>query len=282
MADIRQPAVAGMFYPGSAAALQQEVARCLANQPSRARGRSLFAVVAPHAGYAYSGPIAGAAYQALTGRSFQTVVLLGPSHRYPFRGASPALYEAYRTPLGEIEVDQELGRRLEGEGPFSFQEAAHRLEHSLEVQLPFLQTTLRPGFRILPVLFGSLSGAGVEAAAEALAAVARERGEDLLFVCSTDLSHDYPYNQAVEMDKQIAVQLEALDYAGLEQVFAKHAGEACGEKGLLVLLRVCALLGGMEAVITDLRNSGDVVGDKGSRIVGYLSALILRGGGDNA
>jgi MEMO1 family protein len=275
MQRVLKPAVAGMFYPGETEALKGSVQNYLDAVPGDDLVKDPFGLIVPHAGYAYSGPVAAAAYAHLQGSSVKTVVLLGPSHRVHFKAASVAPYDACETPAGSIPVDRALAKKLLAEGAF-FTELpeAHSGEHSLEVQLPFLQGVLQQGFSVLPIVAGSMDADSIRAAAEALHRVAAEEGVSLLFVCSTDLSHDYPYQQAQKMDAALADMLSRLDYTAMAAAFACRSSEACGAVPLLIMMQLAALSGRSRVRICDLRNSGDIVGDPRSRIVGYMSALI--------
>jgi len=274
---MRTPAVAGMFYTGDSTRLEKEVIRYLKDAPLPDCSGEIFALVVPHAGYSYSGQIAASAYRMLEGMEFDTVVLFGPSHRVWFPGISAALYKQYRTPFGDINVDTELAQALLSvTEDYSFNESAHNNEHSLEVQLPFLQKTLKPGFSILPILFGNANTEDLIRAADFFLYRLNTGNKKLLFSCSTDLSHGHNYETAREMDGRVADMITNLDTKGLTKVFDEHLGEACGAKGLLSLLDLASRQGCRRAHVTAFKNSGDVVGDKESRIVGYLAALICK------
>lgn len=275
MTQVREPAVADMFYPKNADSLSQVLDSMLEKAAPPAEGESIEpgALVVPHAGITFSGPVAASAYRYIENAEFDTVVLIGPSHRVFLQQASVGMFRAYKTPLGEIPVAEKLGEALlKDESVFTFKKQAHQLEHSLEVQLPFLQKLLKPGFSILTVLLGALDQKQIEAAALALKKIA-ETGR-VLFLFSTDLSHDHPYDRAVHMDKAVAEAVQNLDYTSLSGVFSRRDGEACGEAGLLLLLALAKELPLENVKITDMRNSGDIVGDRNSRIVGYMSAVL--------
>lgn len=253
---IRPAAVAGMFYPADPAILRTEVLRYLADSPVPVQdGQGLRALVVPHAGYVYSGPVAGSAYRQLDGLDPQRhwkVLLLGPAHRVPLRGVSVGAFRAYQTPLGQIAVSplaQELAQRL------GFVPEADWEEHALEVQLPFLQQQLG-SFELIPIVIGA-------AAPEQLAAfLLPYLDADTLIVVSTDLSHYLPYAQAVATDAIANLAIPSGDIATLQ---AK--GEACGLTGVLTLLHMARHLG-WRGRFLDYRNSGDTAGSK-DRVVGY-------------
>lgn len=271
--DVRKAAVAGMFYPADAATLRRDVTAYLAAGPAEDAGPDPLVIVAPHAGYAYSGGIAGTAYATLVGREYDTVILLGPTHRVLFDGVALSGAASWRTPLGDLAIDGELAGMLDSR-VFVVRDEAHAGEHSLEVQLPFLQVALAPGFRILPIVFGQANRAMLATVAVALAALEREARKKILVVCSTDLSHDRSYAKAREMDGLVASALAALDPERLAELFGSGQAEACGERGLLAAVDLARQLGRTEARITMAANSGDVLGDPHSRIVGYLAAVV--------
>jgi len=268
--EARQPACAGLFYPGSADALRRELDRCFSASPAEPSAEPPLALIAPHAGYSYSGGIAARAYARVRGAGYELVVLLGPSHHVYFEGIRCASFPRWSSPLGDVAAaDGESFRESFREaGPFMVDDEAHAEEHSLEVQLPFLQSVLQPGFRILPLLVGPL---GNDESARALAELA---GKRVLFVCSTDLSHDHPYARAKAMDGRLAELVADLDAARLYEEMRARRVEACGISALLLTLRLARLLGREKAEILALTNSGDVIGDTRSRIVGYLAASI--------
>lgn len=255
MPAIRSTAVAGRFYPREPAVLAAEVSDYIA----RARTSRLpapKALIAPHAGYMYSGPIAGSAYAPLVplaGR-ISRVVLAGPAHRVHVRGAAIPSVDAFDSPLGPVELDGGALARL-GALPFvEVSDPAHALEHSLEVHLPFLQSALGR-FRLVPVVVGD---ATPEQAARLLETV--WGGEETLVVVSSDLSHYLPYEQARDRDRATAGAIVALE-ARLEPE------EACGAAPINGLLEA-ARARGLSARLLDLRNSGDTAGDR-DRVVGY-------------
>jgi AmmeMemoRadiSam system protein B len=223
-------------------------------QPARP-ARGLRALVAPHAGYVYSGPVAGSAFHGLGEgeAAFERVALLGPSHFHPFAGLALPDADAYETPLGSVPIDRDLVERVSDLPGVVVSEAAHAREHSLEVELPFLQEALG-GFSVLPLVVG-------EATAELVADVLeRVWSPDVLVVISTDLSHYLSYEQAVLVDGETARRVLELDPT------LPH-DRACGATPLNGLLLV-AQRRGLAAHLVELRNSGDTAGDR-RRVVGY-------------
>ena len=276
MRTVREAAVAGMFYPADPVELRQEICHYLdINAVPERSSPSVRAVIVPHAGYPYSGGVAANAYRHLRGCSFKRVVLLGPSHRQWFDGISVAPFSAYQTPMGSIPVDRASATALLQQGsPFIENPQAHLMEHCLEVQLPWLIEVLKPGFTIVPLLFGMIGDAALQHCGQILHDLLYS--DDCLFVCSTDLSHDHGYDEAVKMDTEVKDAIVRQDREALSTLFSSGAGEACGRMGLLALLS-CLESERVSVSISGFSNSGDAIGDRESRIVGYLSAVIKEG-----
>jgi hypothetical protein len=254
--SIRHPAVAGLFYPADPAALTEAVAGLLAAGPARDLPAPK-AVVAPHAGYIYSGPVAAAAYRRLgaaRGR-IRRVVLLGPSHRLPFRGLALPAARIFRTPLGDIPVDAAAIAAIAGLPGIARLDAAHDNEHSLEVHLPFLQATLG-SFSLVPLVVGDSDAGTVATVLDALWG-----GPETLIVVSTDLSHYHDHGTARRRDAATARAIERFAPAALGYE------DACGRRPLGGLLAAAAARG-LACLRLDLRNSGDTAGPR-HRVVGY-------------
>jgi AmmeMemoRadiSam system protein B len=256
MDAVRRPAVAGAFYPREARVLQAEVESYLAG--ADATGVAPKAIIAPHAGYIYSGPIAASVYARLAplrGR-IKRVVLAGPAHRVYVTGAAIPSAQSFASPLGEVALDTEALGRLRALPFVEESDRAHALEHSLEVHLPFLQAVLGD-FRLVPIVVGDADPAQV---ARMLETVWGE--EETLVVVSSDLSHYLPYDAARARDRDTAEAILRLE-ATLEPE------EACGAAPINGLLEV-ARRRGLEPELLDLRNSGDTAGDR-DRVVGYAA-----------
>lgn len=265
MTSVRPAAVAGYFYPGSETELRASVEGYLAEAGSPGDGPGAKVVIAPHAGYQYSGPIAGAAFCELArdADEIRAIVLLGPAHRVPLQGLALPGCDGFRTPLGEVPVDRELARRAAELPQVVTSPEAHRDEHSLEVELPFLQVILG-SFSLLPLVVGR---ATPEEVAEVLEAV--WGGPETRVVISSDLSHYLPYDTAAAIDRETAAEILALRHP----IAADRACGAAPVNGLLVAARRHAL----RPELLDLRNSGDTAGDR-RRVVGY-GAFAFREGG---
>jgi AmmeMemoRadiSam system protein B len=256
---VRLPAVAGLFYPDDASALRRSVQAHLADGRKRlAAGAAVpKAIIAPHAGFVYSGPVAGTAYARIepARERIRRVVLLGPSHRVPFRGLALSTATAYRTPLGDVALDAAGAAELAVLPQVDFLDAAHAQEHSLEVQLPFLQEALAD-FALLPVVAGDATASEVAQAIERVWG-----GDETLVVVSSDLSHYYDYATAEALDRATTAAIEALRPDGLDEE------SACGRVPVRGLL-VAAKHHGLTARTLDLRSSGDTAGPR-DRVVGY-------------
>ena len=260
MSDVRPAAVAGMFYPAAPAALAADVRAHLALALAHPAPTSAVpkALIAPHAGYVYSGPIAASAYARLAaGRdTIRRVLLFGPTHRVPARGLALPSVGAFATPLGTVSVDREAAAAALALPQVCESDAAHAFEHSLEVQLPFLQSVLRD-FRIVPFAVGDATPDEVAEVVELLWG-----GPETLIVVSSDLSHYHRYAEACAIDRATGEAILALS-ATLDHE------QACGATPINGLL-LAARRHGLQAELLDLRNSGDTAGDK-SRVVGYAS-----------
>lgn len=259
MPAVRPAAAAGMFYPEAPTALAADVRAYLGGAARPAQGAARpKALIVPHAGYVYSGAIAASAYARLgaEGDAIRRVVLFGPTHRVPVRGLALPSAHAFATPLGTVDVDRDAVASALALPQVCASDAAHVLEHSLEVQLPFLQTVLR-NFSIVPFAVGDATPAEVAEVIELLWG-----GAETLIVISSDMSHYHRYAEAREIDLATASAVLALS-ATLEHE------QACGATPINGFL-VAARRRGLRPELLDLRNSGDTAGDR-SRVVGYAS-----------
>jgi AmmeMemoRadiSam system protein B/AmmeMemoRadiSam system protein A len=259
---IRLPAVSGTFYPASATVLRETVARFLKSTPASSEAGRLKALIVPHAGYVYSGPVAGQAYAQLIAQAglIRRVILLGPVHRVPILGLALPRADRFVTPLGEVPVDQEAIRLLAGMRQVVVSEAAHAQEHSLEVQLPFLQSVLHD-FTLVPLAVGDATAEEVADVLEALWG-----GPETLIIVSSDLSHYLPYAQAMQMDHDTVGRI-------LHERQLDSFERACGAlpiNGLLLAARRHKLTPRLVAQ----NNSGDTAGDR-QRVVGYAAIEFL-------
>lgn len=255
MSEIRRPAVAGMFYPEDAEELETLVQGYLGSLESA--GEAPKAIIAPHAGYIYSGPIAATAYRLLARARAVTrrIVLLGPSHRVPFEGLALSSARYFATPLGKIPVDQEAYAAISDLPQVRVLDAAHAMEHSLEVHLPFLQLVL-DDFHLVPIVVGE---AGPDWVSEVLERL--WNGPETRFVVSSDLSHYHDYHTAKRLDEATSHAIEALRFEDIGY------DQACGRNPVSGLLKF-ARTHGLQGWILDQRNSGDTAGPR-DQVVGY-------------
>src|SRR5438128_3291414 len=265
---IRRAAVAGSWYPGSpevlAAALDQHLART-----SRDVAGELVALIAPHAGLMYSGPVAAHAYRLLRGRRFDVAVLVGPSHFVGFDGVSIVRAGGFETPFGVAAIDDRTATELVGATPVVREHpAAHAREHSLEMQLPFLQH-LAPATPIVPLVMGYQTDDTARALADGLTSVLR--GRNALLVASTDLSHYHDAASAGRLDAVVLDHVERFDADGLQRSLDEEPDHACGGGPTVAVMRTARALGARDAVVLNYGDSGDVSGDK-TRVVGYMAA----------
>ncbi len=268
---IREPALAGSWYPGDPETLSRDVKRYLENAKKEKVEGQIVALVSPHAGFMYSGQVAAYAYKLVEGMDFDSVVVVGPSHRFPFKGASLWDHGGFRTPLGVVPVDAELSRKLmEKRKEIRFIPEAHRQENSLELQIPFLQTVLK-SFKLVPIAMEpDWSWETCQYLASAIAEAVR--GKKVLLVASTDLSHYYTYKIAVELDRIVLNHIERFDIEGLNRDLKNDRAEACGGGPVVTIMLAARALGANKGRVLKYLNSGDVTGDR-SKVVGYAAAV---------
>ncbi len=255
MSGTRSAAVAGLFYPADPVQLQAEIKAMLAaveSQPTRPK-----ALIVPHAGYIYSGPIAASAYAQLISVAAQIsrVILLGPCHRVPLQGLATSSADYFETPLGKIRLDRDAIQQIAALPQVQEFDLTHQQEHSLEVQLPFLQQVL-DSFTLVPLVVGDASADEVSEVLEQLWG-----GDETLIVISSDLSHYHDYETARSMDSNTCRAIEQMNPEAI------HYEQACGRNPVTGLLRSAARHG-LNVTTLDLRNSGDTAGDK-NQVVGY-------------
>jgi AmmeMemoRadiSam system protein B/AmmeMemoRadiSam system protein A len=263
-------------FKGDAAEFARRVDAMIAAAPAPPRDEAPLALVSPHAGYVYSGPVAAHAYRAVQGRAYDTVVVIGPSHRDAFSGLSVYDTTRFDTPLGQIPCDRELIGKLVGAHPnIGYRPAAHRDEHSLEVQVPFLQRALAPGFKIVMVVVGGRDPEAELTLVNTLAAYAGNHR--LLVVASSDLSHYHGYAEANKLDAVGVASIAALDTAALIRDVGAERTEACGILPVLITMEYAKRLGARQGVLLKHANSGDTAGPK-DRVVGYAALAFWREG----
>lgn len=271
---IRQPVVAGMFYPAKPAELREQVSDLLSlagtSKGRKHAGGRIRGIIAPHAGYAYSGLTAAHAYSLVQGEKFDTVVIVSPSHREYFKAISVYSGDVYNTPLGGIEVNAKVRDKLVAASTgIIASDHGHLAEHALEVQLPFLQTVL-PSFQLVPIVMGDQSPELCFELGRVLAETVRS--ENALLVASTDLSHYHPAATAERLDRVIISDIKHFDCEQLMNDLESRYTEACGGGPTVAVLSALKLLGVKNVEVVHYSNSGDTTGDYAS-VVGYLSAV---------
>ncbi|MBA4406584.1 AmmeMemoRadiSam system protein B [bacterium] len=272
MNTVREPAVAGMFYPASAGKLRDDIQLLLDRFKPEQNFQNVFGIISPHAGYVYSGRTAAFAFNAIAGRQFKTVIIISPSHREYFPGISIYNGDTYKTPLGNVPLDRKIISKLTEGEKFIFEGInGHRAEHAVEVQIPFLQMVLKD-FMIVPVVMGDQSRMFVDGLAQKLAEVVND---ETLIVVSSDLSHFHTKANADRIDSLVEKHITDLDFEGLQNDLDERKCEACGGGGIVAMMKAAHILKVNKAVVLSRTDSGDVTGDS-SEVVGYLSAVIFR------
>lgn len=265
---VRKAAVAGHWYPGAAPALAAAVDRCLARAHPDAPF-DIVALIAPHAGLMYSGPIAAWAYKPLRGRDIEIAVLVGPSHFVAFDGVAIQPSGTFEMPFGAVAVDEACAADLMARCPLVHERAeAHAREHSLEMQLPFLQRVL-PEARIVPLVMGAQTADTAQALGDALAESLA--GRKAVIVASSDLSHYHDAATAAHLDGVVLESVARFDADGLQASLTARPDHACGGGPMVAVMRAARQLGARDAAVLQYGDSGDVSGDK-TQVVGYLAA----------
>lgn len=270
MTTVRSSVIAGTWYPGTKGELQRTVQDYLNRAELVELGGELVALISPHAGYIYSGQVAAYAYKQVEGASYDVVAVISPVHRMPMGTFAVTAADAYETPLGLVHLDQELVAALGQK--IKVTRVGFDGEHSLEIQLPFLQVALGE-FRLLPVMLGDQSLPVCRQLGAALAKVLE--GKKALLVASTDLSHFYPYRRAVQLDQVMLSYIDNFDPEGLAQALAAERTEACGGGPVIAVMLAAQALGANRGRVLHYANSGDVTGDH-SQVVGYVAGALYR------
>lgn len=279
----RPPTVAGSFYPADPTKLKSMVLEFIdLDNPAKINGEILGLVV-PHAGYVYSGNVAGQAFRELMGRKYDVVIVISPSHHKYFAGASVFNGDAYVTPLGNILVDKELSLeitkfdkriKLSLDG-HSWNDSIN--EHSLEVQLPFLQTVL-PEVKIVPIVMGSQDFETASVLSASISNAAKKLGKKVLIIASSDLSHFHNQNEAKQLDKPVPMSFQKFDYFKLGILFFSKNLEACGGGPIVTMMMAAEMLGANSAIPVKYATSGDTPAGKNNpdRVVGYFSGIVYK------
>lgn len=273
--QIKKSVIAGSWYPADRVELSSQLNQFLEYAPRAHINGSIYALVVPHAGYVYSGPTAGHAYKQIMNQNFSTVIILGPSHREYLTGVSIYPGAGFETPLGIAPIDTELAKRLaERSRLFSLTIAGHQSEHSLEIQVPFIQTAL-PGAKIIPIAVGHLDWSMCNEIGQTLAQALGDR--KALIIASTDLYHGNSYSECNRMDAKTRASIQAFDAPAFFDGWAKDRYPACGGACVAIVQVAAKALGANKCDIIYHTNSADVTGQKNSDwIVGYTAAVIYK------
>lgn len=282
--SVRLPRQAGQFYAGSADGLRQQIEECFLHrlgtgklpQPVETPLRSLVALVSPHAGYMYSGPVAAHGfYFASTCGQPDSVVILGPNHTGIGSGISVVTRGAWRTPLGDMDVDPELARSIQASSQLiDIDESAHRYEHSIEVQLPFLQYVYGPRLRFVPICMMLQDLTSSRDVGEAVAKAIK--GRNVLIIASTDMTHYEAQRTAEKNDQLVIDTILRLDEAALQRTVETHGISMCGYGPVSAAIVASKALGASHGERLAYQTSGDVTGDR-TQVVGYCSIALTRG-----
>lgn len=275
--DIRPSPIAGTWYQGRPEALAREVDGYLNAAQLPPLPTEVIALIAPHAGHRYSGPVAGYAFAAVRGRAYDLVAVISPFHQYASAPLLVSAHRAYETPLGRIPLDEDaiaaLDTRLQADFNLSLARIPYDREHSLEIELPFLQRALATPFRLLPVMVSAQTPRVSQALGQALAGVLR--GRNALLVASTDLSHFYDQATANALDAEMLRRIESFDPHAIFEAEQTGKGFACGHAAVAAVLWAARDLGADSVRVLHHATSGDVTGDFSS-VVGYGAAVVLK------
>jgi MEMO1 family protein len=273
MDALRKSIIAGSWYPGNPSALRRDIEDFFSLVPDTELKGEVVAIIAPHAGYVYSGQVAAYAYKRVCRNNYDAVIVVGPSHRAAFHGVSIFSNGGYETPLGIVPIAEELAKHIKRNSTLvSDIPAAHLQEHSIEIQLPFLQYALG-NFSFVPLVMGDQGVSTCQELAQAIYDSAL--GKKILIVGSSDLSHFHGYKEAIKLDGVALRHLKDSDAPGLLDSLGSDTTEACGGGPMAVAMLVARKIGANHARVLKYANSGDVTGDKSS-VVGYVAAIYYK------
>ncbi len=272
----RQPAVAGQFYPGDAKTLTAMVDSMLADAEVPAISGTLVGIQVPHAGYPFSGPTAARAFRLLAGMDSVTVVMLGTSHHVMLDKAAVYGSGAWRTPLGEVAIDDALAKAILAQDRFlADMPQAHAREHSIEVEVPFLQRVLR-NFKIVPIMLLQPTFEQCERVGKAIAKAAK--GKKVILLASSDLYHGESYDEANRVDSTAVELMAKFDPQAFHVAHERSEAQACGGNAITALMVAARELGADTAIVLAQTNSNDVTGEKGGYVVGYSAVAFVASG----
>ncbi len=276
----RFPARAGQFYEADPVRLRRQILELIKSNPEATPHPGAVAILVPHAGYAYSGHVAAAAYQAIKNLSIDHVLLLGPSHGGDFQGAALPSHAAFATPLGNVPVDQQAVASLAQNKFFYIDDHAHQEEHSLEVQIPFLQETLSSPFAIVPLAIGFQYSPKVLSdmtnALELFLNQRQAKGEHWLLVVSSDTYHGYKQQDCKNNDEKIMPVLESMDVEQFLNLSVHREVMACGWMALTVTMSIARRLGAIGGKVLKRSDSHEMTGHDSGYVVGYIAAIFER------
>ncbi|MEW6214930.1 MAG: AmmeMemoRadiSam system protein B, partial [Nitrospirota bacterium] len=272
--NVKEPAVAGTFYPAQKDALREMVDEFLSKVQEGSYSGKLIALISPHAGYQFSGQVAAYLYKQLEGKDINTVILIGPSHYKSFSGASVYTKGRFRTPIGDVKIDEDIaGCLINEKANVIFDPDAFEKEHSTEVQIPFLQQVLKD-FKIVPILIGSPTRQSFKYLTGRLTEILK-KDEKVIIIASTDLSHFHDYETAITMDKKIIDAVERMSIEDIGKNLTNRESEMCGAYPVIYTMVVARILGANYGLLYKYANSGDVTGNK-DRVVGYAAMGIYK------
>ncbi|MBK7104271.1 MAG: AmmeMemoRadiSam system protein B [Ignavibacteriae bacterium] len=268
---IREPKVAGMFYPNSKIELEKMINNFFDKVDLINKYENVGGIISPHAGYVYSGQTATFGYKTIIGKKFKNVIVISPSHREYFPGISVYDGDAYKTPLGQIKINSDLRNQILDKSNLFFSgEEGHRNEHALEVQLPFLQIAIGE-FKLIPIVIGDQSKMFVDELAEVLSNFIDDEN---LLIASSDLSHFYIREKAQIKDGKIIEHINKFEFEKLQSDLETKNCEACGGGAIVAVMKALKNKNYKNSKVLMQTDSGDITGDT-SEVVGYLSAIIF-------
>ena len=275
---IRKPVCAGNWYDNKPGALSRQLDRYLLQAETNVPTEGIIGLVAPHAGYVYSGQIAAHAYRLVHGKDYDTVIIIGPSHRYGFRGCSIYPKGGYETPLGIAEIDEILASEISKASGFNYIPKAHTEEHSVEMQVPFVQKVL-PEAKIVPIVMGTPSKKTIFSLATAFSKTLS--GKKVLIVASTDLSHFFPKGKANTVDTETLALIESMDTDTIIKKMEQRENIMCGGGPVATILLYAKQEGAPKVEILKYADSSQAGGDE-SGVVGYMAAAVYAGGSSSS
>lgn len=272
--NIRKPVIAGTWYPGDPAQLRSDIEGYLTGTHEGKIDGKVAGLVAPHAGYVYSGQVAACAYKTVQGSEFDSVIVIGPSHRAYFKGASIYNGEGYETPLGVMPVDTFLAGEIAScsNGMVSLVPDDRSPENSIEIQIPFLQTVLG-NIPFVPILMGTQDMDTCRGLTDTIIKAVGDKR--MLVIASSDFSHYYGYDKAVKMDSAALGYIEKMDIGGFLLGLESGRCEACGAGAVIVTIMTARAVGADMAKVLEYMNSGDITGDR-SGVVGYAAVVFYK------